>query len=242
MNAHEQNAWLYYGGGLQLWQEIYQPFNLVPFPAGNTGVQMGGWFNRPIESLADLRGLKMRMPGLAGEVLRRAGGTPVNLPLAEIFTALQTGSIDATEWVSPYNDLALGLHRAARYYYYPGWQEPGPTLECIVNRQAWDSLPEDLQAMVRIACQATVVDMTSEFMARNATALEQLAAEADVELREYPQDVLAQLKALTFEVIEELAAEDALVARVWASYRDFMVRSRRWQQISEQSYLATRAL
>ena len=242
LNAHEQNAWLYYGGGLQLWQEIYQPFNLVPFPAGNTGVQMGGWFNRPIESLADLRGLKMRMPGLAGEVLRRAGGTPVNLPLAEIFTALQTGSIDATEWVSPYNDLALGLHRAARYYYYPGWQEPGPTLECIVNRQAWDSLPEDLQAMVRIACQATVVDMTSEFMARNATALEQLAAEADVELREYPQDVLAQLKALTFEVIEELAAEDALVARVWASYRDFMVRSRRWQQISEQSYLATRAL
>ena len=242
LNAHEQNAWLYYGGGLELWQEIYQAFNLVPFPAGNTGVQMGGWFNRPIESLADLRGLKMRMPGLAGEVLRRAGGTPVNLPLAEIFTALQTGSIDATEWVSPYNDLALGLHRAARYYYYPGWQEPGPTLECIVNRQAWDSLPEDLQAMVRIACQATVVDMTSEFMARNATALEQLAAEADVELREYPREVLAQLKALTFEVIEELAAEDALVARVWASYRDFMARSRRWQQISEQSYLATRAL
>ena len=166
----------------------------------------------------------------------------MNLPLAEIFTALQTGSIDATEWVSPYNDLALGLHRAARYYYYPGWQEPGPTLECIVNRQAWDSLPEDLQAMVRIACQATVVDMTSEFMARNATALEQLAAEDDVELREYPREVLAQLKALTFEVIEELAAEDALVARVWASYRDFMARSRRWQQISEQSYLATRAL
>ena len=242
LNAHEQNAWLYYGGGLELWQEVYEPFNLVPFPAGNTGVQMGGWFNKPIESIADLRGLKMRMPGLAGEVLRRAGGTPVNLPLAEIFTALQTGSIDATEWVSPYNDLALGLHQAARYYYYPGWQEPGPTLECIVNRDAWNSLPPDLQAIVRVACQATVVDMTSEFMARNATALEQLASEEGIELREYPEDVLAELKSLTFEIIEEMAAEDDLVARVWASYRGFMERSRGWQEISEQSYLSTRTL
>ncbi|MDE0363400.1 MAG: TRAP transporter substrate-binding protein, partial [Rhodospirillaceae bacterium] len=142
LNAHEQNAWLYYGGGLDLWREVYEPFNLMPFPAGNTGVQMGGWFNRPINSMADLHGLKMRIPGIGGEVLRRAGGTPVNLPLSEIFTALQTGSIDATEWVSPYNDVAIGLHQAARYYYYPGWQEPGPTLECIINRDAWNSLPE----------------------------------------------------------------------------------------------------
>jgi len=242
LNAHEQNAWLYYGGGLDLWREIYEPFNLVPFPAGNTGVQMGGWFNKPIDSIADLRGLKMRMPGLAGEVLRRAGGIPVNLPLAEIFTALQTGSIDATEWVSPYNDLALGLHQAARYYYYPGWQEPGPTLECIVNREAWDSLPDDLQAIVRVACQATVVDMTSEFMARNATALEQLRSEEDIELRPFPDDVLVELKALTFEIIEEMAAEDERVAKVWASYRNFMERSRSWQEISEQAYLSTRAL
>ena len=169
LNAHEQNAWLYYGGGLELWREVYEPFNLVPFPAGNTGVQMGGWFNKPIESMADLQGLKMRIPGIGGEVLRRAGGTPVNLPLSEIFTALQTGSIDATEWVSPYNDVAIGLHQAARYYYYPGWQEPGPTLECMINRDAWESLPEDLQAIVRVACQATTLDMISEFMARNAT-------------------------------------------------------------------------
>ena len=158
----------------------------------------------------------MRMPGLAGEVLRRAGGTPVMLPGSEIFTALQTGIVDATEWVSPYNDMALGLHQAARYYYYPGWQDPGPAIECIVNRDAWNTLPPDLQAMVRVACQATVVDMTSEFMARNAFALEQLTSETDIELREYPDDVLAELKSLTFEVIEELAAEDELVARVWA--------------------------
>ena len=239
LNAHEQNAWLYYGGGLDLWREVYAPFDLVPFPAGNTGVQMGGWFNKPIESLADLRGLKMRIPGIGGEVLRRAGGTPLNLPLAEIFTALQTGSIDATEWVSPYNDLALGLHQAARYYYYPGWQEPGPTLECMVNRTAWDALPADLQAMIRVACQATTLDMTSEFMARNAAALEQLQAQG-VEVRKFPDDVLASLKELTFEVIEELAAEDPLVAKVWSSYRDFMTRSQSWQAISEQAYLSTR--
>src|SRR5690606_28795988 len=140
-NAHEMNAWLYYGGGLELWQEVYAPFGLVPFPAGNTGVQMGGWFKRPIESMDDLRGLKMRIPGLGGEVLKRAGGTPVNLPGSELFTALQTGSIDATEWVGPYNDVAFGLHQAARYYYYPGWQEPGPAMEIFVNQRAWESLP-----------------------------------------------------------------------------------------------------
>ena len=242
LNAHEQNAWLYYGGGLELWREVYEPFNLMPCPAGNTGVQMGGWFNRPIESMADLHGLKMRIPGIGGEVLRRAGGTPVNLPLSEIFTALQTGSIDATEWVSPYNDVAIGLHQAARYYYYPGWQEPGPTLECIVNRDAWDSLPEDLQAMVRVACQATNMDMVSEFMALNATALEQLSSDETVEIRKFPDEVLNELKELTYTVLDELAAEDPMLARVWTSYREFMNRSQPWQAISEGSYLSTREL
>ena len=240
LNAHEQNAWLYYGGGLDLWREVYEPFNLMPFPAGNTGVQMGGWFNRPIDSMADLQGLKMRIPGLGGEVLMRAGGTPVNLPLSEIFTALQTGSIDATEWVSPYNDVAIGLHQAARYYYYPGWQEPGPTLECIVNRDAWNSLPEDLQAIVRVACQATTLDMASEFMARNATALAQLRSDDNVELRRFPDDVLAGLKQLNREVIEELALDDPAFARVWDSCRQFMAVSQPWQAISEQAYLRTR--
>ena len=239
LNAHEQNAWLYYGGGLDLWREVYAPFNLVPFPAGNTGVQMGGWFNRPIDSMADLHGLKMRIPGIGGEVLRRAGGTPVNLPLSEIFTALQTGSIDATEWVSPYNDVAIGLHQAARYYYYPGWQEPAPTLECIINRDAWDSLPEDLQAIVRVACQATTLDMISEFMARNATALEQLQSDENVELRKFPDSVLSGLKGLTRTVIEELAVDDPVFARVWASSQEFTAVSQPWQAISEQAYLQT---
>ncbi|VAW57842.1 TRAP transporter solute receptor, unknown substrate 6, partial [hydrothermal vent metagenome] len=125
LTAQEMNGWLYHGGGMELWRELYEPFGLVPAAAGNTGVQMAGWFNKQIKSTADLKGLKMRIPGLGGEVLKRAGGTPVSLPGGEIFTSLKTGAIDATEWVGPYNDLAFGLHKAAKYYYYPGWHEPG---------------------------------------------------------------------------------------------------------------------
>jgi TRAP-type mannitol/chloroaromatic compound transport system substrate-binding protein len=241
MNVHEMNAWMYYGGGVELWREVYEPFNLYPIPAGNTGVQMGGWFNKTIDTLEDLRGLKMRIPGMGGEVLRRAGGTPVNLPISEIFTALQTGSIDATEWVGPYNDLALGLHTAAQYYYYPGWQEPGPTLECMINLDAWNSLPDDLKAIVSVSCQAMSLDVISEFMARNANALEQIRA-SGTDVREFPREVLTELKRLTYEVIDELAAADPLVERVWTSYRDFMMHARGWQLISEQAILETTSL
>ncbi len=240
MSAHEMNGWLYYGGGLELWREVYAPFDLVPLPAGNTGVQMGGWFNKRIDSMADLRGLKMRIPGIGGEALRMAGGTPVTLPGSEIFTALQTGSIDATEWVGPYNDVAIGLHQVARYYYYPGWQEPGPTLECIINARAWESLPPDLQSIVSVACQATTLDMTSEYMARNTTALQQLENDANVEILSFPPAVIAGLKSLTLEVVEGLAADDPVFARVWASYRAFLQQSEGWQRISEQAYLETR--
>ena len=240
MNAHEMNGWLYYGGGLELWRETYEDFNLVPFPAGNTGVQMGGWFNKRIDSMEDLRGLKMRIPGVGGEALRLVGGTPVTLAGSEIFTALQTGSIDATEWVGPYNDVAMGLHQAASYYYYPGWQEPGPTLECIINKAAWESLPEDLQAIVEVACQAMNMDMTSEYMARNAAALRQLEADPNVEVLGFPPNVLEGLKTATNQVIERLAAADPTVERVWASYRTFLEESGTWQRISEQAYLETR--
>jgi TRAP-type mannitol/chloroaromatic compound transport system substrate-binding protein len=241
MTAHEMNGWLYHGGGLDLWREVYEPFNLVPFPAGNTGVQMGGWFNKRIDRVEDLRGLKMRIPGIGGEALRLAGGTPLTLPGADIFTALQTGSIDATEWVGPYNDIAFGLHQVARYYYYPGWQEPGPTLECIVNREAWSSLPDDLKAVVAVACQAANMDMISEYMARNATSLRQLEANPNVEILSFPPEVLQSLKTLTAQVIEDLAASDETVARVWASYRGFLEDSQNYQRISEHAYLATRS-
>lgn len=240
MNAMEMNGWMYQGGGLELYRELYAPFNLVPFPAGNTGVQMGGWFNREINSLADLQGLKMRIPGLGGEVLRRAGGTPVNLAGSDIFTALQTGSIDATEWIGPYNDVAFGLHKAARYYYYPGWQEPGPVLECIVNAGAWEALPEDLRSIVAMACSAINDQMTAEFTARNAQSLQQLRADPDVEIRPFPAEVLAQLKALTAEVIAELTARDPAAAKINASFASFRDTVTDWTNISERAMLNTR--
>ena len=240
LNAHEMNGWLYFGDGLKLWQELYQSFNLVPWPAGNTGVQMGGWFNREIRELDDLKGLKMRIPGIGGEVLKRAGGTPVSLPGSEIFTALQTGSIDATEWIGPYNDLAFGLNQVARYYYYPGWHEPGATLECIINRDAWLALPKDLQAIVRVACSAANNEITAEFMARNAQSLATLQADPDVEIRPLPDGVQTELKRLTAEVVEELATRDQVSARIWESYRAFLATSATWQSISEVAYLKGR--
>jgi TRAP-type mannitol/chloroaromatic compound transport system substrate-binding protein len=240
MNAQEMNGWLRYGGGLELWQELYGKFNLVPFAAGNSGVQMAGWFNKEINSIDDLQGLKMRIPGIGGEVLSRAGGVPVVLPGGEIFTALQTGVIDATEWVGPYNDLAFSLHTAAKYYYYPGWHEPGPTLEAFVNKDAWDALPQDLQAMIEVATQAINEDMLSEFTARNNAALDTLINEHGVQLRRLPDDVIAALRASSKEVVAEIAEADPLAKRIYDSYMDYLEDVRRYHSISEQAYMNLR--
>jgi len=240
MTAQEMNGWFYYGGGLELWTELYAQFNLVPFPAGNTGVQMGGWFNREIKNVDDLQGLKMRIPGLGGEVLRRAGGTPVSLPGGEIFTSLQSGAIDATEWVGPYNDLAFGLYKAAKYYYYPGFHEPGTCLEAMVNKPAYDALPKDLQAIVRNACKVVNLDMLSEYMARNPVALATLVKKHNVDLRKYPDDVLRRLRALSAEVVAEIAQKDAFSQRVYASYEKFQAQAKEWSDVSELTYLLAR--
>jgi len=240
MNAQEMNGWLHYGGGMELWRELYEPFGLVPLASGNTGVQMAGWFNKEINGLADLQGLKMRIPGLGGEVLKRAGGIPVSLPGSEVFTALQTGVIDATEWVGPYNDLALALHTAAQYYYYPGWHEPGPTLEAIVNQQAWQSLPEDLRVMVEMASRAINDDMLSEFTARNNTALRTLIDEHGVELRRLPDDVIAELKTAAADVVAEAAQDNELSQRIYDSYMGFLRDVRAYHEISEQAYINAR--
>ena len=240
MNAQEMNGWLRYGGGLELWQELYGKFNLVPFAAGNSGVQMAGWFNKEINSIDDLQGLKMRIPGIGGEVLARAGGVPVVLPGGEIFTALQTGVIDATEWVGPYNDLAFSLHTAAKYYYYPGWHEPGPTLEAFVNKDAWEALPPDLQAMIEVATQAINEDMLSEFTARNNAALDTLINEHGVQLRRLPDDVIAALRASSKEVVAEIAEADPLAKRIYESYMAYLEDVRRYHSISEQAYMNLR--
>ena len=240
MTGQEMAGWIRFGGGLELWRELYAPFDLVPFPGGNTGVQMAGWFNKEINSLADLQGLKMRIPGLGGEVLKRAGGVPVSLPGGEVFTSLQTGVIDATEWVSPYNDRALGLQTIAKYYYYPGWHEPGPALETLVNKQAWESLPADLQAILRSACDALDAEVPAEFIARNSEALQAMIREDGVELRRLPDDVLDRLRELSKEVVAEMADSDPLAKRIVESYTNFAESVMTYSEISEQAYVNAR--
>jgi TRAP-type mannitol/chloroaromatic compound transport system substrate-binding protein len=241
LTADEMNGWLYHGGGMALWQEVYAPFGLIPAAAGNTGVQMGGWFNREIDSVDDLQGLKMRIPGLGGEVLRRAGGTPVNLPGGELFTALQSGAIDATEWVGPYNDLAFGLYKAAEFYYYPGWHEPGTTLECFVNQQALAALPGDLQSIVLNACRVANLDMLAEYTARNNAALRILVDEHHVKLRRFPGPVLDRLRAISEEVVAGIAEQDAMSRKVYDSFQRFRAQVIAWDDISERAYLNARS-
>ena len=241
LTAQEMNGWMYHGGGLELWTELYDNFGLIPAPAGNTGVQMGGWFNKEINSVADLQGLKMRIPGLGGEVLKRAGGTPVNLPGGELFTSLKSGAIDATEWVGPYNDLAFGLYRAAKYYYYPGFHEPGTILEAMINKEAFNELPKDLQSIVMNACKVVNQDLLAEYTARNPAALQELLTKHKVQLRAYPDDVLSKLRKISNEVVAELADTDDFSRKVYQSYKQFYDNALRWSDISERAYLDARA-
>ena len=240
MNAQEMNGWIYHGGGLELWTELYKPHNLVPFPVGHSGVQMGGWFNKEINTKDDLKGLVMRIPGLGGDVLARAGGSPKLLPGSELFTSLQTGNIDATEWVGPYNDLAFGLYQAAKYYYYPGWHEPTACLEGIVNKQAYDSLPEDLQEIIRIACIAATQNMLADYTAKNNTALETLVNEHQVDLRKFPDEVLEELKKHAHDVAEELGNQSEMGKKIYQSYKTFAEKTRNWLEVSEKAYLQAR--
>ena len=241
--VHEINAWLYYGGGLELWREMYaERFGVIPFPAGNTGVQMAGWFNKEINSVEDLKGLKMRIPGIGGEVMQRAGASQITVPASEIFTALQTGTIDAAEWVGPYNDVQLGLNKVARYYYYPGWHEMGPMLQCTVNLDAWNSLPPDLQAIVENVCQAINDDMMAEYTWGNSMALAQIKADPDVELRRLPDDVLRLLKGLSADILEEMASKDEWSQRIKASFDEFQRIAVPNTDIGELAYMQARDL
>ena len=240
MNAQEMNAWLHYGGGLELWQKAYAPYNLLPLTGGNTGVQMAGWFNKEINSLEDVKGLKMRIPGIGGEVLKEAGGIPVTLPGGELFTALQTGVIDATEWVGPYNDLTFGFHQAAKYYYYPGWHEPGPMLELIINLDEWNSLPKHLQAIIETATKAVNQDMLDEYLAKNNQALTELVEVHGVELRRLPDDVIEEFRMISDQILEELAQEDETIAKVYNSYKSFKEDVSEYHKISEDAFIEAR--
>ena len=240
LTADEINAWTNRGGGLELWREIYEPFNIYPIPAGNTGTQMFGWFNKEINSLEDIKGLKMRIPGIGGEVLKRAGGIPVTLPGGELFTALQTGVIDATEWVGPYNDLTFGFQQTAKYYYYPGWHEPGSMLELLINKDAWDSLPRHLQVIIETASKAVNQDILDEYTARNNKALRELVDVHGVELRRLPDDVIAEFKIIANEILEENASQDETVKKVYQSYLKFKNEVSAYHKVSEDAFVEAR--
>jgi len=233
LSASEMNAWLTRGGGQQFWDEAYAPYGVKPMVVGNTGMQMGGWFNKEINSLQDLQGLKIRTPGLGGEVLTRLGATTVNMPGGEVFTALQTGAIDATDWVSPYNDLAFGLHKAAKYYYYPGWQEPQAVLELLVNQKALDTLPDDLRAILTEAAGAASRDMIDDYVYNNAMALEQLKQQG-TQLKRFPDEVLNAMREQSDVVLGELAAQSELNGRIWASMKAFQAQVKPMHEISEK--------
>ncbi len=242
MNGREMEGWISYGGGMQLWEELYEPFSLIPMRGGNTGVQMGGWFNKEISSAADFQGLKMRIPGLAGDVLQRLGGVPVNLPGDNLYTSLQTGVIDATEWTNPYNDLAFGFQDIAMYYYYPGWHEPGTVIEFIFNKDKFEALPADLQEIMRTAAEAVDLTMSDEFTARNSIALKELKEVHGVEPRKFPDDLLIQLRDISQEVIDELGQISPMSQRIHASYREFEANVREFHEIAEEAYSEARRL
>jgi len=244
MTTAETNAWLHHGGGLELWREAYAPFNIIPFATGNTGVQMAGWFRREINGLEDLKGLKMRIPGLGGEVLHRVGGQPINIPGSELYISMETGVIDAVEWVGPYNDLAFGFQNLSKgralYYYYPGWQEPTGTLELLVNKKAFESLPADLQAIVEVAARAANQDMMDEYIAYSARAHNDLVDKYGVNVNPLPMEVLAGLREASHQVLENIAANDELAGRVHASQQAFMVNTVPYQRITEEAYIEVR--
>ncbi|MFA7523144.1 MAG: TRAP transporter substrate-binding protein DctP [Halothiobacillaceae bacterium] len=240
LTVDEMNGWLHYGDGIRLWEELYAPHGIIPRPAGNTGPQMAGWFRKPIDSLDDLKGLKMRLPGIGGEVLRRLGVSVVNTPGGELFQALNDGTIDAAEWVGPFNDLAFGFHRAAKYYYAPGWQEPSAAMEALINREAFKALPDDLQLIVEGAISMASGEMQAEFTARNNQALKTLTEEHGVELRYFSAEIMQALFDQSNEVLAEITSRDAFAKRVFDSLTAYRRDVAEWTERSEFAFLEAR--
>ena len=236
VTAQEHNAWINYAGGQNLWDELYAQFGLKPFMGGNSGTQMGGWFLKEINSVEDFKGLKMRIPGLAAEVLNRMGGTAVALPGGEIMPALQSGAIDATEWVGPWNDLAFGFHKITKFYYGPGFHEPSSALECSINLEAFNELDNDLKSIIKNACEAENTRMISEFTAANIDAQEKLVKEHGVIIRNFPKDVFNLMMSLSKDVVSETAAEGKLNKKIYESWSTFKEKARQRAAFNEHGY------
>ncbi len=241
LTAQEYIAWARYGGGQALWDELAGQFDIKPIACGNTGHQMGGWFKREINTLDDFVGLKMRIPGLGGAVIKALGGAPVTLPGSEIYQALQSGAIDATEWVGPWNDLAFGFYREAKLYYGPGFHEPGAQLTFGVNRQVWEGLSRDHQAAIEYACASVNNDSIGEFLQRNGEALRTLVDEHGVQLRSFSDTIWERLGEASEEVVADVALNDGeLTRRIYESHNAARANGSRWASLTDAPYLRLR--
>ena len=242
MTASEKAAWIIYGGGQELWDQIYGEFGLKGFLAGNTGVQMGGWFQKEINSLEDFKGIKMRMPGLGAEVVNRMGGTAVNMPAGEIMPALQSGVIDAAEWVGPWNDLALGFYKVAKYYYGPGFHEGGTANELLVNKKEYESLPNDLKLIVKTCCHAAATEVPAEYFAYSGVSLDILKRDHQVDVRSFPQDVIKEMFLISRQVVEETASLGDVHAKTYESWSKFLNQSMEYQKYGDYGFMRDRAM
>lgn len=242
MTAGEMDAWIHYGGGQQLWDEVSAPFGIKPFLAGNSGVQAFGWFRKEIKAIEDFRGIRLRTSSLGGEVLRVFGVNPIALPPNEIFAAFKAGEIDAAEWVGPWNDLALGLHKFARYYYFPGVMEPSAALTCGFSKRIWDELPTGHKRIVADAVAADNSLMQAEFSARNNDAFATLRADHGVQIRRLSEDIVRQLGAAASDVVAKIGNTDATTRKVYESFLAFRKKAMAWSNVAQQATLAARAL
>jgi TRAP-type mannitol/chloroaromatic compound transport system substrate-binding protein len=236
----EHMTWVMHGGGQQLWDELYAGSGVKPFMSGNTGFQMGGWFKREINSPGDLQGLKMRIPGLGGRAMERLGAVPVVLAPGEIYQALQSGVIDATEFLGPFSDYAMGFHKAAPFYYYPGWHEPNGTGEALVSLEAWNSLSADLQAIVECACAEVNAHGLTDAEWSNAETLNTMLNEERIDIRRFPAEVMEALRTANDEAMEELAGSDALTGKIIESYRNAARHQSNWSDVSVRAFLDMR--
>ncbi len=234
-NSRQMTAWMYEGNGMKLFREFYRGFNIVNFPMGNTGAQMGGWYRKEIKSLADMKGLKMRIGGFGGKVLERIGAVPQNIPGGEIYTALEKGTIDAAEWVGPYDDLKLGFFKVAPNYYYPGWWEGGPQLTLFVNTKAWDALTPDYKAIVEACASHAHVNMQAAYDGKNPGALKQLVA-GGTKLHRFPKDVMDASFKAAFEVYGELSASNPAWKKIYSDYDTFRRDQNLWFRFAEAGF------
>jgi len=235
LNSRQMTAWMFEGNGMKLMREFYAKYNIVNFPGGNTGAQMGGWYRKEIKSLADIKGMKMRIGGFGGKVLERIGGVPQNIPGGDIYPALEKGTIDSAEWVGPYDDLKLGFNKVAPFYYYPGWWEGGPQLDFFINNKAFDALTPEYKAIVEAACAAAHVDMQAKYDARNPVALKQLVG-AGTKLRAFPKDVMNAAFKASMQFYEELSGKNENWKKVYADYAKFRAEQNLWFRFTEAGF------